>query len=280
MSARLLLNFLLIAFLVTGCATPLLTIEEPTEQERVAARQILSDTPLTDAALADTMDELVEQVDKINVKVVTATQRVCQLYKSSLSPLRCNAVWNVSPTIYTDDTVVNAFADEKDNVGLYTGLLFNMRLESERAAVLAHEYAHVMLGHVDKKGTNMMTGSLLGSLARVAYAATTGKALNPRAASALEKLGRNVGSRAYSPEMEMAADRMAVYILREAGYPVRGDARFPDPPTSAQSVAQHREGVNQPRGVSGRRIRATIAGLRRSFRAMHDAVTRVPLMKK
>ena len=279
MSTRLLLNFLLIAFLVTGCATPLLTIEEPTKQERVAARQILSDTPLTDAALADTMDELVEQVDKINVKVVTATQQVCQLYKSSLSPLRCNAVWNVSPTIYTDDTVVNAFADEKDNVGLYTGLLFNMRLESERAAVLAHEYAHVMLGHVDKKGTNMMTGSLLGSLARVAYAAITGKTLNHRAASALEKLGRNVGSRAYSPEMEMAADRMAVYILREARYPVtamrdsliRLHRLKASPNTGRGSIS--RVGFLETHPSDDLRIAQILS-------AMHDAVTRVPLMKK
>ena len=279
MSARLPLGYLLIALLMGGCATPLLTIEEPTEQELVAARQVLNDTSLTDAALADTMDELMEQVNTINVKVVTATQRVCQRYKPSLSVLRCRAVWNVAPTVYTDDTVVNAFADENDNVGLYTGLLFNMRLESERAAVLAHEYAHVMLGHVDKKGTNMVTGSLLGSLARVAYAASTGHALNPRAASALEKLGRNVGSRAYSPEMEMAADRMAVYILREAGYPVvamRNSLirlhRLKASPSSVRGAIS-RVGFLETHPSDDRRIAQILS-------SVHDAVTRVPLTKK
>ena len=279
MSSRLLLNFLLIAFLVTGCATPLLTIQEPTEQEKAVARQILNDTSLTDAPVAGTMDELVAQIHAINVRVVAATQRVCQRYRPSLGTLRCNAVWNVAPTIYTDDTVVNAFADEKDNVGLYTGLLFNMRLESERAAVLAHEYAHVMLGHVGKKGTNMMTGSILGSLARVGYAAATGRTLNPQAASALEKMGRNVGSRAYSPEMEMAADRMAVYILREAGYPVvamRNSMirlhRLKASPSSGVGSITH-VGFLETHPSDERRIAQILS-------AMHDAVTRVPLTAK
>ena len=276
MSTRCFLPFLLMAFLLSGCASPLLTIPEPTEGERVVARQILYSTSLADAALADTMDELMEQVNTINVKVVTATQRVCQWYKSSLSALRCNAVWNVAPTVYTDDTVVNAFADEKDNVGLYTGLLFNMRLESERAAILAHEYAHVMLGHVQKKGNNALMGSLLGGALTAVLA---GKRINRQSMETGQRLGVLFGSRAYSPEMEMAADRMAVYILREAGYPMTAmrDSlirlhRLKASPSSRRGSIS-RVGFLETHPSDDRRLAQILS-------AVHDAVTQVPLTKK
>ena len=276
MSTRLLLQSFLIAFLMGGCASPLLIIEEPTEQERATARQILHNTTLTDAALADTMDELSEQIGLLNAKVVTAAQRVCQLYKSSRYPLRCNAVWNAVPTIYTDDTVVNAFADEKDNVGLYTGLLFNMRLESERAAVLAHEYAHVMLGHSRKKGDNAFAGAMLGG---VLTAVLAGKHLNRQSMETGQRLGVLLGSRAYSPEMEMAADRMAVYILRQAGYPVvamrnsmiRLHRLKASPGTARGSIS--RVGFLETHPSDDRRIAHILS-------AIHDNVTGIPLTAK
>ena len=93
-----------------------------------------------------------------------------------------------------------------------------MRVEAELAAVLAHEYAHVMLGHVEKKTRNAMAGMAIASGLAGIYAAKTG--VNPEAfAESWQQAGALAGSRAYSPEMELEADRLAVYILKEAGYP-------------------------------------------------------------
>ena len=101
---------------------------------------------------------------------------------------------------------------------LNAGLLLEVRVEAELAAVLAHEYAHVMLGHVEKKTRNAMAGMAIASGLAGIYAAKTGA--NPEAfAESWQRAGALAGSRAYSPEMEIEADRLAVYILKEAGYP-------------------------------------------------------------
>ena len=225
------------------------------------------------------LEELQLEVGALNVKVVTGAQRVCQLYKSGHYPLRCNAIWNAVPTIYTDDKVVNAFADEKDNVGLYTGLLNNMRLESERAAVLAHEYAHVMLGHVEKTQTNTLTGGLLLSGLVGGVAALNGVKLDPRVYTDMADIGMKLGRTAYSPAMELEADRMAVYILRTAGYPVAAmrDALIrlsrlkASPGTAMGSIS--RVGFLETHPSDDRRIAHILS-------VIHDNVTGVPLTAK
>ena len=210
MSIRLLL---LIVLSVGGCATPLLNIQEPTEQQLVEAKKSLDNATLPEPPFPETLTPLKEGLKNAVGRVVFAAQRVCQRLKPRIESVRCDAMFTV-PTLYNNKQV-NAFADQNDNIGVFTGLLFNMREESELAAVIAHEYAHVMLGHVEKKMQNMLTGMLLaGGLA------AAGGAQNPDAMRGAMQLGMMAGSRAYSPDMEIEADRLAVYILKEARYPV------------------------------------------------------------
>lgn len=277
MSTRLLLNSLLIAFLVTGCASPVLTIPEPNEQQRSEAQSILSNAVLSDPNLLGNLRELETGFENIATPVVYAANRVCQRLQARIPTMRCQAAFRM-PQLYRNNDV-NAFADEQDTVGVYTGLLLRSRVESEIAAVLAHEYAHVMLGHVGKKGTNMAIGSILGSLGRVAYAASTGQTLNPQAASALEKIGRNVGSRIYSPEMEIEADRVAVYILKEARHPVLAlrdllvRLHRLKLPTQYGGASMSRVGFLETHPSDDRRVAHALA-------AITDAVAGVPLTKK
>jgi len=215
MNTRLLSRSLILALLVGGCATPLLDIQEPTEQQLVAAKESLDNTTLPDSPFPETLTPLKEGLKTAVGRVVFAAQQVCQRLKPRIDAVRCDAMFMV-PTLYNNKQV-NAFADQNDNIGVFTGLLFNMREESELAAVIAHEYAHVMLGHVEKKMTNALTGMLLaGGL----MAATSRGQSNPDAMSGAMQLGMLAGSRAYSPEMEIEADRLAIYILKEARYPV------------------------------------------------------------
>lgn len=213
MNTHLLSRSLLLALLVGGCATPLLDIQEPTEQQLVEAKKSLDNTTLPDPPFPETLTPLKKKLETASARVVFAAQRVCQRLKPRIDTVRCDAMFTV-PTLYNNKHV-NAFADQNDNIGVFTGLLFNMREESELAAVLAHEYAHIMLGHVEKKMQNMLTGMLLaGGLA------AAGGAQNPDAMRGAMQLGMLAGSRAYSPEMEIEADRLAIYILKEARYPV------------------------------------------------------------
>lgn len=218
MRTRLLYHSLLLAIFVGGCATPLLNIPEPTEQQLVEARKHLGNTAPSEFTLPGSMEALQTEFDKAAVRVISAADRLCREVRLHSSDARCSPIL-LRPQLYRSQEV-NAFADEHDRIGVYTGLLFNMRVRSEIAAVLAHEYAHVMLGHVQKKGSNTLTGMLVGSGLAVALASASGTHLDDRTMEAWQKLGVLAGSRAYSPEMEIEADRLAVYMLKKAEYPV------------------------------------------------------------
>ena len=217
-NTRLLAKSLLMVILMGGCATPVLNIQEPTEQQLVAAQKSLDYAILPESPLPETMTQLNDGFVKASAHVVVAARRVCQRLKPRIDTVRCEAILTM-PKIYNDKDV-NAHADKHDNIAVYTGLLLNMPVESEIAAVLAHEYAHVMLGHVHKKMTNMMTGMVLTSMLGGALAGASGTYLDSQNLQALQQLGLLVGSRAYSPEMEIEADRLAIYILKEARYPI------------------------------------------------------------
>ena len=216
MRTHLLLTYLLSTLLV-GCATPTMAIHEPTEQQLIEARQHLAmalpvDTRSPEAKLApEAMFEMTA------IRVARAGQDVCERLSAHLKIGRCSAAWTM-PILY-DENEINAFADEHDRIGVFTGLLDHIQIESELAAVLAHEYSHVMLDHVDKKGDNALAGLMIGSVLGGVVAGASGVPLNSRTLDLYQRLGIMAGSRAYSPEMELEADRLAVYILREARYP-------------------------------------------------------------
>ena len=124
----------------------------------------------------------------------------------------------------TDKRNINAFADDDDNVGVYGGLVHHMGTDAEIAGVLAHEFAHIMYGHVGKKKINAIVGGLIfGSLA-LAASVGSGEDGQQLIRDATE-LGWDIGSTAYSPEMEIEADRTAVYILHKAGLPAHRPAK-------------------------------------------------------
>ena len=119
--------------------------------------------------------------------------------------------------VYSRDPDVNAYADHRNNVGVFGGLVELSGSDGEIAAVLAHELAHIMYGHVEKKIRNALVGATLAG-GFTAYAQSQSGYYDGRAVENAMILGSTIGSRAYSPEMEIEADRTAIYILREAGF--------------------------------------------------------------
>jgi predicted Zn-dependent protease len=114
---------------------------------------------------------------------------------------------------------INAYAMPGGVVVIHSGLILNTSSESELAAVMAHEIAHVSQRHIarmmaDQKGSPLLTG--LGVLAGVAAASKSpdaGEAIitGTIAAQAHQQL-------AFSRQAEFEADRIGLQILAGSGF--------------------------------------------------------------
>ncbi len=97
----------------------------------------------------------------------------------------------------------------------------------ELAFVMAHEAAHHIQGHLERRAQNAAAGAvILAGLATIAGTA-------PNDIAAAQDLGAFVGGRSYSKDFELEADRLGTVIAYKAGYdPLKGAlyfARVPDP---------------------------------------------------
>ena len=131
---------------------------------------------------------------------------------------RCQNVLTSQLTVSTRDADMNAFADIENNVGFTGGMVHYAGSDQEIAAVYAHELAHVMYGHVDKKVSNAMVGALIGGGIAWVLTRDAGPNYDHQTTADMMEAGAEIGSLAYSPEMEIEADRTAIYIMANAGY--------------------------------------------------------------
>ena len=130
----------------------------------------------------------------------------------------CETAIQRMDVVVVQDPSINAYADSFDfTIGVHEGLMRSAGSEDEVAAVLAHEAAHLLFGHAEKKLSNALGYSVIGGV----IGAGIGVALErPETIEDYGKLGMELGSQvgylAYSPEMELEADQFALYVLKEA----------------------------------------------------------------
>ena len=125
------------------------------------------------------------------------------------------------------DPSVNAFALPGGFIGVHTGLMATAQTESELAAVIAHEIAHVTQGHIARLVSNQQQAQI-GSMVAMALALLAARS-NPQLAQ-----GAIVGSQAalvqsqlnFTRDMEREADRVGLGILERGGFDVRGMSSF------------------------------------------------------
>ncbi|TXT44288.1 MAG: peptidase M48 Ste24p [Spirochaetes bacterium] len=122
--------------------------------------------------------------------------------------------------IALDSLEVNAFATPGGHVLLTRGLLRLAESEDEVAAVLAHEIAHIALGH----GLSSIQGFRLTRIAS-AFALEAGRSQGGSTASFTGAFGEAISELAqvlivsgYSQSFELAVDKEATRILFKAGY--------------------------------------------------------------
>jgi predicted Zn-dependent protease len=127
------------------------------------------------------------------------------------------------------DPTINAFAMPGGFIGVHSGLIIAASSESELAAVMAHEVAHVTQRHLARQLQKQSQLSML-SLAGLVIGLLAARS-NPQAASAAV-----VGAQAaplaaylsYSRDFEREADRVGFGYLQKSGYDVFGMPGFFD----------------------------------------------------
>ena len=116
---------------------------------------------------------------------------------------------NYTFTVLNDD-MINAFALPGGFIYITRGMLMHLNSESELAAVLGHEIAHVTEKHALKRETR----SKLQNIASIGAAFLTGQ---PGVAELGQVLG-GVLITGYSREFELEADEVGAQVMAKAGY--------------------------------------------------------------
>jgi len=127
-----------------------------------------------------------------------------------------------------DDPQINAFAGPGGYIGIYTGLLLTTETESELAAVLAHEIAHVTQQHLLRAWESASQMSIPNAailLAAIALGAAVGgdaaaaAAIGGQAALIQQQIN-------FTRANEKEADRVGIEILAGSGHEPRAMPTF------------------------------------------------------
>ena len=154
-----------------------------------------------------------------------AAHRVCLRMRGA----NCGAILSLSP-IRSRSREINAHVDGSHRVTMNAGLLRASGSDEEIAAVLAHEYGHVIADHVDKRMEDATVGALgglvLGSLAGAAICDRSRDSCFEEMMRTGGSLGLGMGALAYSQQHELEADYYSALILAEAGVPLKAGERM------------------------------------------------------
>ena len=127
-----------------------------------------------------------------------------------------------------DDPMINAFAGPGGYIGIHTGLILEAETESELAAVLAHEIAHVSQKHIARmvQAADQMALPAAGMLlaAVLLGAATGGSAAIAAAVGGQAALMQKQIN--FTRANEREADNVGMQILSKSNYDTRAMATF------------------------------------------------------
>jgi predicted Zn-dependent protease len=130
------------------------------------------------------------------------------------------------------DPAINAFALPGGFIGIHSGLLLETHKESELAAVLAHEVAHVTQRHIARGLENQARANLVSTaatLAAILIGAMAGGSSD--ATMGAVTAAQNMAIQAqinFTREHEYEADRVGIGLLHAAGFDPASMANFFD----------------------------------------------------
>jgi predicted Zn-dependent protease len=182
------------------------------KQERELGRAFMRNVRRSQAVLDDPL--LVDYVEYLGQRLVSASAA----RGSSFS------------FFMIDNPQINAFAGPGGHIGIYTGLVLTTETESELAAVVAHEIAHVTQQHLMRawESTSRMS---IPSAALLLAAIALGAAVGGDAAAAAAVGGQAAMIQQqinFTRANEKEADRVGIDILAESGFEPRAMPTFFD----------------------------------------------------
>ncbi len=178
------------------------TILSP-DQERAIGESMLRQLRGYDAIVGD--PQIQEYIDRLGFRLVALSERPEQPF--TFFVVR-------SPAI-------NAFAAPGGYVGVYTGLIATAESESELAAVLAHETAHVTQKHLVRAFERIRNASLPIALAMIGALIAAQAAGGGDAAQAAVVGGTALMQQQqinFTRDNEYEADRIGIHLLAESGF--------------------------------------------------------------
>ena len=154
-------------------------------------------------------------------KIKITVERNSEIQIFEVNPVKiCN-----HRIILRQDNSLNAFADGK-NIYITQGMLRFIEEDKELQMVIAHELAHNIEGHIEKKTNNYLLGTIVDL-------AAAGAGVNTRGTFG------SLGAQMYSQDFEREADYVGMYILANSGIEREGVANF-----------WRRMSVENPRSIS------------------------------
>ncbi len=188
-------GFLLLA-LPAGCG-PQYAAPQPDRAALLAARQeIAAAPPIRRHARGPEAKHAM--LRRVATRVAAAAQPICRQQRGQGCGFR---------VAYDPSDAVNAYASGQGDIAVTAGMLRVVDNDSELAAVIAHEFAHPIAGHIPRAATRTALGALAGAV----VGAYTGL-------GDLSGLGAQAGRLVYSQADEREADYLAAYITARAGY--------------------------------------------------------------
>lgn len=115
------------------------------------------------------------------------------------------------PVVLLENDSINAFADGS-TVYITNGMMRFSETDQELQVVIAHELAHNLEGHLGDRKKNTAIGGLLGLAGDLLLAAA-----GVNSEGTLTAVGLAAGATAFSQDVELEADYVAMYILARAG---------------------------------------------------------------
>lgn len=125
------------------------------------------------------------------------------------------------------DPMINAFAAPGGIIGVHSGVIINARSESELAAVMAHEIAHITQRHIARMFEAQQNlslpsmAALIGSILLTIVNPQAGQAALTALAGAQAQFGIN-----FTRSNEQEADSIGMKILARSGFSPGAMARF------------------------------------------------------
>ena len=124
------------------------------------------------------------------------------------------------PAVLSDDEAINAYADGQKIV-INRGMLRFAQSDDELALVIAHEYSHNALGHIDAKIQNILAGAYIGVALDILLSSVAD--IDTHGAGSV--IGANIGAYVYSKEFEAEADYLGAYMIARSKYDL---SKLPD----------------------------------------------------